>query len=130
MLGNGILNSPDPNQAIPLHPLALAGFGGLVINALSLLPLGNTDGGRISVAFFGRSFSRVVQGTTLLVLVLSGFFGADNQDNLLCYAIYAQFFQKEPEIPCRNEVDELNTIRGFIAIGIWVLVALILVPLR
>ena len=70
MLGNGILNSPDPNEAIQLHPLALAAFGGLIINALSLLPLGNTDGGRISVAFFGRSFSRVVQGTTLLGLVL------------------------------------------------------------
>ena len=129
MLGNGILNSPDPNQAIQLHPLALAGFGGLVINALSLLPLGNTDGGRISVAFFGRSFSRVVQGTTLLGLVLSGFFGADNQDTLLCYAIYTQFFQKEPEVPCRNEVDELDTVRGFLAIGISVLVLLILTPL-
>ena len=96
---------------------------------MSLLPLGNTDGGRISVAFFGRSFSRVVQGTTLLVLVLSGIFGADNQDTLLCYAIYTQFFQKEPEIPCRNEVDELDTGRGFIAIATGLIVLLILTPL-
>ena len=129
LLGDGVLNSPDPAQMIKLHPFAIAGFGGLVINALSLLPIGNTDGGRISLAFFGRSFSRVVQGTALLVLVISGFFGADEVNILLCYAIYAQFFQKEAEVPCRNEVDELDSVRGLVAIAMSLLVLLTLTPL-
>ena len=129
LMGDGVLNSPDPSLMIKLHPLALAGFGGLVINALSLLPIGNTDGGRISIAFFGRSFSRAVQGTTLLGLVIAGLFGADQVDILLTYAVYCQIWQKETEIPCRNEVDELDTVRGFIAIGASLIVFLTLTPL-
>lgn len=80
--------------------------------------------------FFGRSFSRVVQGTALLILVLSGVFGADDSAMLLVYGIFGQFFQKEPEIPCRNEVDELDATRGFVAIGMSVFVILTLVPLN
>lgn len=130
LLGDGILNSPNPTtDLIKLHPFAIAGFGGLITNALSLLPIGNTDGGRISVAFFGRSFARVVQGFFILVLALAGIFGADQTNVLLCYAIFCQFWQKEPEVPCRNEVDELDSIRGFVAIATSFLVLLILTPL-
>ncbi|KAL7553628.1 hypothetical protein ACHAWF_016929 [Thalassiosira exigua] len=126
----GVLNSPDPSsEMIKLHPYAIAGFAGLVTNALSLLPIGNTDGGRICLCFFGRSFSRVVQGTTLLALVVAGLFGLDQVNTLLCYAVYCQFWQKEAEVPCRNEVDELDSARGFIAIAVGFLVILTLTPL-
>mmetsp|Transcript_5299 Transcript_5299/g.12023 ORF Transcript_5299/g.12023 Transcript_5299/m.12023 type:complete len:724 (-) Transcript_5299:370-2541(-) len=130
LLGDGVLNSPDPSSTmIKLHPYAIAGFGGLVINALNLLPLGNTDGGRISLSFFGRSFSRVVQGTALLALVIAGFFGADEINLLLCFAVFANFWQTEAEVPCRNEVDELDSVRGLVAIGMSLIVILTLVPL-
>jgi membrane-associated protease RseP (regulator of RpoE activity) len=130
LLGDGLLNSPNPaTDLIKLHPYAIAGFGGLVTNALSLLPIGNTDGGRISIAFFGRSFARVVQGFFILILALAGVFGVDQTNVLLCYAIFCQLWQKEPEVPCRNEVDELDSGRGFIAIATAVLVLLILTPL-
>ncbi len=130
LLGDGLLNTPNPEDTIKLHPYAIAGFGGLMTNALSLLPIGNTDGGRISLAFFGRSFSRVVQGFTLLILAISGIFGADELNILLCYALFAQFWQREAEIPCRSEVDELDSLRGLIAIGMSIFVVLTLVPLK
>lgn len=129
LLGNGVLNSPDPLQMIKLHPFGIAGFSGLMINALSLLPIGNTDGGRICVTFFGRSFSRVVHGTALFALVLAGFFGADQANIFLCYAIFCQIWQSGIEIPCRNEVDELDSVRGIIAIAASLLVMLTLCPL-
>lgn len=130
LLGDGVLLSPTPGEAIvPLHPYAIAGFGGIVTNALCLLPIGNTDGGRISHAVFGRSFSRVVQGFALLILVLSGFFGYDESNLLLSYAIFATLWQKEPEIPCRNEVDELDLTRGLIAIATAFVAVLSIVPI-
>jgi hypothetical protein len=129
LLGDGVLNTPDETQMIKLHPFAISGFSGLVLNALSLLPIGNTDGGRICTTFFGRSFSRIVQGTAILMLVLAGFFGADRANTLLCYAIFCQCFQNESEIPCRNEVDELDTLRGLVAIGLSVIMVLTLTPL-
>ena len=129
LLGDGVLNSPDAQTLIKLHPFAISGFAGLVLNALSLLPLGNTDGGRISHAFFGRSFAKVVNGAALLFLVLAGVFGADEASILLFYAVYCQFWQKEAEVPCRNEADELDAARGFLAIGVSLLVLLTLIPL-
>ena len=41
LLGDGVLLSPDPSALIRLHPLAIAGFVGVVSNALSLLPIGS-----------------------------------------------------------------------------------------
>jgi hypothetical protein len=50
ILGNGALSIPDGAQGtaavasitIPLHPVAVAGYISLIVNALSLLPIGST----------------------------------------------------------------------------------------
>lgn len=81
------------------------------------------------MAFFGRSFSRVVQNTAILLLVIAGIFGGDPSNILLCYVVYAQTWQREAEVPCRNEVDELDSVRGLVAIGLSLMVILTLVPL-
>ena len=59
LLGEGTLVSTEggPSTLIKLHPYAIAGFIGIVTNALNLLPVGNTDGGRVAQAMFGRSFA-------------------------------------------------------------------------
>jgi len=77
----------------------------------------------------GRSLSRVLQGFTLLLLVIVGIFGADESNILLFYSLFVTIWQREPEMPCKNEVDELDLARGAVAIGAAVLVALALVPL-
>jgi membrane-associated protease RseP (regulator of RpoE activity) len=46
-------------QDILLHPLAFAGWVGLLVTALNLLPIGQLDGGHVSYALF-RGRSRVV----------------------------------------------------------------------
>lgn len=129
LLGNGVLDSPDPLQMIKLHLFSIAGFLGLMINALSLLPIGNTDGGWICVTFFGCSFSWVVHGTALIALVLAGFFGADQTNIYLCSAIYCQIWQSKIEIPCHNEVDELDSVQRIVAIAVSLIAMLTLCPL-
>lgn len=49
ILGNGVLSIPEGAQGtaavagitIPLHPVAVAGYISLIVNALSLLPIGS-----------------------------------------------------------------------------------------
>lgn len=60
--GNGAVTGASLESAVKLHPFAVAGFAGTVIQALELLPFGSTDGGRMSLAIFGRAGNVVVGG--------------------------------------------------------------------
>ena len=62
------------SSAIALHPLALAGFTGVLSNALALLPIGRLDGGRAATAAFGRRPAAALGGLTIFALGLCVFF--------------------------------------------------------
>ena len=52
---------------IPVHPLVVVGFTGMIVSALNLMPIGKLDGGRASAAVFGRRTSAVLGTLTLLL---------------------------------------------------------------
>ncbi len=56
-----------------LHPMAFAGWLGLFVTALNLLPVGQLDGGHIAYAVFGRNWSRYSL-IVIAVLLVMGFF--------------------------------------------------------
>jgi membrane-associated protease RseP (regulator of RpoE activity) len=60
-------------QDLMLHPMAFAGWLGLFVTALNLLPVGQLDGGHIAYAAFGRRWPRYSLAVIGLLLVL-GFF--------------------------------------------------------
>jgi membrane-associated protease RseP (regulator of RpoE activity) len=65
--------NPD-SVSVNLHPTAFAGWIGILVTALNLLPVGQLDGGHVVYSLFGprahRIISRtVVIGTLLMVLV-------------------------------------------------------------
>ncbi len=64
---------PPPGSDVFLHPLAFAGWLGMFVTALNLLPLGQLDGGHIAYALLGKSY-RLFTYFILGGLVVMGFF--------------------------------------------------------
>jgi len=126
--GTGIINLQDPSNTLNLHPFALAGFCGMMLNSLELLPLGSTDGGRLSQALFGRATHSIIGGATWLTLLVSSFL-LPNHDVLIgVWAVY-KIVQNDMEIPCRNEVDDVNIPRSLAAFGLWFVAILAITPM-
>ncbi|GMH53922.1 hypothetical protein TrST_g11896 [Triparma strigata] len=120
----GSLTGPDPMAGIHLHPLAVAGFTGIITTALNCLPIGQTDGGRVTTALFGRQAASVITAFTLLVCFIIGLFG---NDIILFYAAIAAITQREMEVPARNEIDEVDDARGILGIlGVFVVMLSVL----
>jgi membrane-associated protease RseP (regulator of RpoE activity) len=53
---------PYGARDVALHPAAFAGWAGLLVTMINLLPIGQLDGGHIAAAYFGNRYNRVAQG--------------------------------------------------------------------
>lgn len=109
-------------QAIDLHPVAIAGCIGIVITALNLMPVGQLDGGHIVHAMFGQRMGATIgQIARLLVLFISFV-----QQEFLLWAILLLFIPAMDE-PALNDVSELDNRRDFLGLlALTVLVVIIL----
>ncbi|NJL00640.1 MAG: site-2 protease family protein [Spirulinaceae cyanobacterium SM2_1_0] len=114
----------EQQMAINLHPVAIAGYLGLVVTALNLMPVGQLDGGHIVHAMFGqRTALAIGQIARLLMLVL-----AFVQREFLIWAIILLFIPVSDE-PALNDVTELDNRRDFLGLLALGLLAAILLPL-
>jgi membrane-associated protease RseP (regulator of RpoE activity) len=62
----------EPSRIL-LHPMAVAGWAGLLATAMNLLPIGQLDGGHILYAVFGERWHRIVSSASIAILALLGF---------------------------------------------------------
>jgi hypothetical protein len=108
--------------AILLHPVAFAGWLGVLFTAFNLMPVGQLDGGRIVHAVFGQRKGAIIgQITRFLLLLLS-----INQPHLLLWAVLL-FLLPAMDEPALNDVTELDPLRD--AVGLMALLALAVIIL-
>jgi membrane-associated protease RseP (regulator of RpoE activity) len=62
-----------PGKDLLLHPVAFAGWLGLFVTALNLLPIGQLDGGHVAYAVFGKRWQKL-SWFVVAALALMGYF--------------------------------------------------------
>lgn len=127
--GKGFITLQDPKEAVSLHPFAIAGFTGLLANALALLPLGSTDGGRMSITVFSRPGQFVVSSIVWLFLLVASF-SFERADAVIGAWVVYNIAQNDLEIPCRDEITQVDPYRVVTAFGLWFVAVLVIVPMQ
>ena len=74
MLSRVVLGVDPDSVTVMLHPVAVAGWFGLFVTFLNLLPVGQLDGGHVVYALLGRGH-RVIARVVLVVVVALGLYG-------------------------------------------------------
>jgi membrane-associated protease RseP (regulator of RpoE activity) len=106
---------------VHLSPLAFAGWLGLFITALNLLPVGQLDGGHITWAMFGSRAGRTISSLAMWSLFLLALFV---WPGLLMWALIV-FFIAGRGAPPLNDVTPLDA--GRMAVGYITLLILVLI---
>lgn len=111
-------------KAIHLHPLAVAGYVGIIVTALNLMPVGQLDGGHIVHAMYGQKTAIIIGRLTRLFM----FILALVQPDFLLWAIILLLMPVSDQ-PALNDVTELDNKRDLLGLFSLALLLSILLPL-
>ena len=111
-------------MAIDLHPLAIAGYIGLIVTALNLMPVGQLDGGHIIHGMFGQTTAIAVGWISRWLILILGLL----QPAFFLWAILL-FFMPIVDQPALDDVTELDNFRDFLGLGALTLLVSIIIPL-
>ena len=109
-------------QDIILHPLAYAGWVGLLITSINLLPIGQLDGGHVMYAVFGKKSKWAAWGFYLffLYVCLFHYFG------WLLLIVLLAIFRKHPST--LNDYPGIDRKRKLLAVLVLILFFLSFTP--
>ena len=115
-----IFPSLSSTQDVMLHPIAFAGWIGLLVTMLNLLPIGQLDGGHIAYAMLGRKHDKVAK-FALLALIPMGLLSL----NWLVWAVLILVLMRTTKHPPVHDVDAplstLNKRIGYACLAIFIL---------
>ncbi|MBI5409620.1 MAG: site-2 protease family protein [Nitrospirae bacterium] len=104
---------------VMLHPVAFAGWIGLLVTSLNLLPIGQLDGGHIIYAFFGEKHQWISKGMIPVLI----FLGIAYWSGWIVWAVIMIFlgYRHPPVVYPWIQLDRRRKIIGWIAFVIFIL---------
>jgi len=139
MLTHLFFGKLPPGVDVVLHPFAFAGWLGLLITAINLMPIGQLDGGHIAYALFGR-FQRSLAVMAFGMLVTLGVIGLLSSAGTLfrqgheaywpwlLFAVFTRSLMKPAHPPTLDDTVRLNGRRKLIGVACLVLLFVCFVP--
>ena len=115
-----IIMGPEPTgYDTLLHPMAYAGWAGLFVTALNLLPIGQLDGGHVLYALFG-SKSRIIYKFSLgIFMVICAIW---YQGWLLLIILLLWFgFKHPPPLDDYHPIDSRRKFIGYLTFAIFII---------
>jgi membrane-associated protease RseP (regulator of RpoE activity) len=114
---------PDTHQVI-LHPLGFAGWIGLLVTSMNLIPVGQLDGGHIAYAVFGRRTKHI--STAVLICLLGLGIWASHMWLMWALILFALLGIRHPA-PLDHDAP-LDGRRRMLGLGMLVIFVLTFVP--
>jgi hypothetical protein len=106
-------------NVIQLHPVAFAGWVGMVITMLNLVPVGMFDGGHIARGLVGKRAHRILSYLGIILLVIIWY-------PMAFIAIFFSFAQHPGPL---DDVSQPTTLRKLAALGLIAIFILCVVPI-
>ena len=114
-----VLGDLPMNADIILHPVAFAGWIGMFVTSLNLLPVGQLDGGHIAKALFPDQFDILARVVHLSLILMGVFFW----EGWLIWALLLVFIgvRHPPVLLPHISLDERRRKVGYFALVIFIL---------
>jgi len=110
-------------EDVMLHPVAWAGWAGLFVTTINLIPVGQLDGGHIFHAVFGKKALRFIYPLILFTLVVFGFFWS----GWWTWAAILFFFGQRTAPPL-NQISTLDSKRRVLGIVMMIIFLITFIP--
>jgi len=108
---------------VTIHPVAWAGWGGMLITSLNLIPAGQLDGGHVLYVLLGRKRAARLLPAVLVLLVALGFFWS----GWWLWAVLIFLFGRAYAEPL-DEITPLDAPRKLLAIVALIVFLLVFIP--
>ncbi len=122
-LANAVVGNVPEGFDIYLHPIAFAGWAGLFVTALNLLPIGQLDGGHIIYALLGRKSELVYRMGIFAFCCIAVFY----YPGWLLFAMLLLVFGFRHPAPL-DEFTGLDSRRKLIGVALLIIFAVCFTP--
>ena len=104
---------------IVIHPVGFAGWIGLLVTSLNLLPIGQLDGGHVAYALLGEMQNKISRYVFLAILAL-GIFGWQGW-LLWSLLLFIMGFRHPPPLDWWVPLDRKRQIIGWLTVAVFIL---------